>query len=76
MTDRTLSELARAKAVFQQRAVTAILRPLPYDYARCGTPCAIAARCRRTTPGRDGYQSFSNFPGGDDCHGLIEGMET
>ena len=75
MTNRTLADLARAKAAFQQRAVVAMLRPLPFDYARCMTPCALATRCRRTTPGRDGYQTYSDFPGGDDCHGMIEGAE-
>ena len=46
------------------------MTPLPYDYARCMTPCELAAVCRRTTPGR-APQSYTQYPGGDDCHGLI-----
>lgn len=50
-------------------------RRLPFDMSRCLTPCPLAARCLRTTPGRDGYQSYNSFPGGDDCHGLIEEVD-
>ena len=51
------------------------MMPLPFDLARCMTPCALAARCRRTTPGREGYQTFSAYPGGYGCHGLIEEVD-
>jgi hypothetical protein len=43
---------------------------LPYDYTRCArSDCPLD--CRRKEPGRPGYQSFSDFPGGPDCHGHI-----
>lgn len=43
---------------------------LPYDIARCPTDgCPLAATCRRKEPGREGYQVYSMFPGGFDCHG-------
>lgn len=48
---------------------------LPYDIARCGiTPtnkdCPLAGKClRRLDPGREKNQTFSAFPGGEDCHG-------
>lgn len=51
---------------------------LPFDYSRCGiTPaneaCQLATRCaRRTDPGRPEYQTYTAFPGGVECHGLIE----
>lgn len=45
---------------------------LPYDYTRCITPgCAFAAMCARKAPGRPGYQSMAEYPGGFDCHGFI-----
>ena len=45
---------------------------LPYDVARCMTPCSLAQICRRTEPGRGQLQPFSEFPGGPECWGLIE----
>ena len=45
---------------------------LPYDTARCATPCALAPICRRTEPGREEMQPVSVFPGGPGCVGLIE----
>lgn len=45
---------------------------LPHDHTRCATPCALASRCRRTDPGRPGYQSHAAFPGGEGCDGFIE----
>lgn len=44
--------------------------------ARCGTPCQLAARCLRTTPGRAEYQTYNDFPGGDDCHGFKLGRDA
>ena len=49
---------------------------LPYDYARCMTPCAIANLCRRTDPGREWMQPMSVYPGGPDCCGLIKREEV
>ena len=47
------------------------MTPLPYDYTRCADPCALADQCRRTTQGHPTYQSYTKFPGGDDCHGYL-----
>jgi hypothetical protein len=50
---------------------------LPYDYARCmetdaNADCPLAARClRRIDPGRGDDQSYTAFPGGEDCYGFI-----
>lgn len=46
------------------------MTPLPYDYARCATPCALADKCRRTTPGRADYQAYTKYEGGEDCRGF------
>ena len=54
MTDRLLSDLARAKALFQQRALEAMLRSPPVQPRR-GQP---DQRCH-PPPGAD--------PDGDDC---------
>jgi len=44
---------------------------LPYDMSRCVTTnCPLADRCRRKEPGHPTYQSFTAFPGGEDCHGF------
>lgn len=48
---------------------------LPYDYARCMTPCALADRCRRTDPGREWMQPMSSYPGSPECCGFIEREE-
>jgi len=51
---------------------------LPYDYSRCGNgKCPLRDRCKRAlAPGRPGgWQTFSMFPGGDDCDGLIPAQE-
>lgn len=48
---------------------------LPYDYSRCADesgPCPYRATCLRQTPGRPTYQAYTIYPGGKDCHGLIE----
>ena len=45
---------------------------LPFDTARCMTPCSLAQICRRTEPGREWGQPMSGFPGGPGCVGLIE----
>ena len=45
---------------------------LPYDYARCGSSCELAAFCRRTDAGRPGYQAIAFFEGGNDCSGYIK----
>lgn len=45
---------------------------LPYDYSRCANEtCALRDRCRRTEPGHPTYQSYSLFPGGEDCHAYL-----
>jgi hypothetical protein len=57
--------------------MTSELRPLPHDYARCAAPegCPLASTCRRTTPGRPGYQPYTQYPGGAGCGGYVgEGM--
>jgi hypothetical protein len=58
MTDSTLSDLARAKAVFQQRTVVSMLRADPL------TPTRVADSGGRETDSK---------AHGDDCHGMIEG---
>jgi hypothetical protein len=60
MTARTLADLARAKAAFQQRAVVAMLRADPL------TPTRVDASGGRETDSK---------AHGDDCHGMIEGVE-
>lgn len=45
---------------------------IPFDTARCMTPCSLAQICRRTEPGRGDMQVMSVFPGGPGCVGLIE----
>ena len=46
------------------------MTPLPYDYARCATPCELAEKCRRTTQGHATYQAYAFYPGGEDCKGF------
>ena len=49
---------------------------IPYDISRCATTdCPHRAYCLRATPGSPKWQSFTAYPGGDDCHGLIDGRE-
>jgi len=43
---------------------------LPYDVSRCGTKgCPLAETCRRKELGHPTYQSYTLFPGGEDCYG-------
>lgn len=49
---------------------------LPFDMCRCMTPCALAAQCRRTDPGREWMQPMSVYPGGPECCGLIRREEV
>lgn len=46
---------------------------LPFDYARCGnTDCPLRGECLRAlAKGHPTYQVQAMFPGGKDCHGLI-----
>ena len=48
---------------------------IPYDTARCMTPCSLAPICRRREPGNELMQVFGSFPGGPGCVGLIERKE-
>ena len=49
---------------------------LAFDTHRCTRDnCPLAARCMRKTPGHPTYQAYSEFPGGIDCHGFIEGRQ-
>jgi hypothetical protein len=48
---------------------------LPYDYSRCANKtCQLRDRCKRAlAPGRPGgEQTFSMFPGGEDCEAFID----
>ena len=45
---------------------------LPYDMTRCANvECELRRVCRRTEPGHPTHQSYSMFPGGQDCRGFI-----
>lgn len=47
---------------------------LPYDYSRCANlTCELHEKCLRwlSPPRPDGPQSYTAYPGGDDCHGFI-----
>lgn len=46
---------------------------LPHDMARCeNDECPLRNKCLRyLDPGREGYQSFTDFPGGEDCDWFI-----
>jgi hypothetical protein len=48
---------------------------LPYDTSRCSQqsgPCPHRQTCLRRTPGHPTYQVYSIYPGGAECHGLID----
>lgn len=51
---------------------------LSFDVARCTPPdnCPFAKYCLRfLSPGREVYQSRTQFPGGIDCVGFIPSAE-
>lgn len=54
---------------------------LPFDIARCGettanAACPLGERCkRRLDPGRGEYQTYTAFPGDDNCYGFIDAQQ-
>ncbi len=54
------------------------MRQLPYDYSRCAnSKCPLARFClRHLSPGRPDWQVFSEFPGGESCHGFIDANKS
>ncbi len=53
------------------------MRQLPYDYSRCANEeCPLRGNCLRAlSPGHPTYQVYTAFPGGKDCHGLIDATD-
>mgnify|MGYP007078876448 CR=1 FL=1 len=54
--------------------------PIPFDMSRCARTeeeCVLAKTCLRfLDPGHPTYQSFSIFPGGEDCHAYLSSERT